>query len=228
MDPKVYCALDTTDFDKALAIAQSVTPHGCGLKIGLEFFNGHGPEGVRKIQESCKDVPIFLDLKYHDIPHTVKGAIKAISSLNVAYLNLHASGGMEMMKAAREACAPETKLLGVTVLTSLNEENLNSIGQQTPIEYQVKRLAELSQLSGLDGVVCPSHEITMLRKTCGSDFILMVPGIRPEGSNKNDQKRVMAPEQAIEAGANHLVIGRPITEAKDPGKAAEKIIKSLS
>ena len=215
------------DMDRILNVIPGIIESGCGLKIGLEFFNAHGPDGVRRIIDEFENPPIFLDMKYHDIPNTVAGAVREASKLGVTYINMHASGGSEMMKAAKDACEPNTKLLGVTVLTSLDDDNLISVGQLASAKDQVKRLAELTQLSGLDGVVCSSHEIKMLRQDIGQEFILMVPGIRPAGCAQNDQKRVMTPQDAMEAGATHLVIGRPITQADDPAKAASDILSTL-
>ena len=225
--PKIFCAIDMADMDRALSMAPGIVKAGCGLKLGLEFFNAFGPDGVKRIIDECAHPPIFLDMKYHDIPNTVAGAVRESSRLGVKYINLHASGGSEMMKAAKDACDPETKLLGVTVLTSLDDDNLASVGQLAKASDQVKRLAELAQLSGMDGVVCSAHEIEMLRADIGKDFILMVPGIRPAGAAKDDQKRVMTPAEAMKAGATHLVIGRPITQADDPAKAAKDILESL-
>lgn len=226
-DPTIFCAIDMADMDHALDITPGIVKAGCGLKLGLEFFDANGPDGVKRIQEACDNPPIFLDLKYHDIPNTVAGGIRSTSKLGVTYINMHASGGLEMMKAARDACEPGTKLLGVTVLTSLDDDNLSSIGQIASAQHMVQRLTELAQLAGLDGVVCSAHEIKMLRKNSGEDFVLMVPGIRPAGSAMDDQKRVMTPSEAMSAGATHLVIGRPITKADDPAKAAQDILKSL-
>lgn len=226
-DPKIFCAIDMADMDKALEIVKKVVPQGCGLKLGLEFYNAFGPDGVKRVQDAADNPPIFLDLKYHDIPNTVGGAVREASKLGVMYLNLHASGGMDMMRAARDECQEGTKLLAVTVLTSLDDTNLSSIGQIASADHMVQRLTELAQLSGMDGVVCSAHEIKMLRKTMGPDFVLMVPGIRPEGSEKNDQKRVMTPQQAMDAGASHLVIGRPITKSNDPAKTASDILKTI-
>lgn len=225
--PKIYCAIDMADMDHALKIIPGIVKQGCGLKLGLEFFNSHGPDGIRRVQDECDNPSIFLDLKYHDIPNTVAGAVREASQLGVTYLNMHASGGLDMMRAAKDACEEGTKLLGVTVLTSLDDDNLSSIGQIASAQHMVQRLTELAQLAGLDGVVCSAHEIKMLRKNSGPDFVLMVPGIRPAGSAKDDQKRVMTPADAMEAGASHLVIGRPITKADDPEKAVKDILKTL-
>ena len=155
------------------------------------------------------------------------GAVRTASALGVDYLNVHAAGGLEMLKAAKDACNPATKLIAVTVLTSLDDENLRAVGQATPAADQVKRLALLTQQAGLDGVVCSAHEIAALRAACGPDFALMVPGIRPAGADIGDQKRVMTPADALAAGATHLVIGRPISQAADPAAAARAIMESL-
>lgn len=215
--------------DRAAILIRSLAKVGCGIKIGLEFFNSHGPSGVSGLMAQTPDVPLFLDLKYHDIPNTVAGAIRAVCThVTPAYLNVHAAGGLEMMRAAKEACSPETKLLAVTVLTSIDDTGLIQIGQKGPAGEQVERLALLAREAGLDGVVCSAHEIAVLRAACGSDFALMVPGIRPAGSASGDQKRVMTPQEAIESGATHLVIGRPITQAPDPAQAAQDILAGIS
>lgn len=226
--PVIYCALDTKDMGQALELCTALSEAGCGIKLGLKFFNRHGPQGVQKILEQRVKPSVFLDLKYHDIPNTVAGAVESAASLNVAYLNVHASGGAEMMRAAKQACPDKTKLLAVTVLTSLNDSVLEEVGQARPAADQVLRLARLTHESGLAGVVCSAHEIKTLRNALPKDFILMVPGIRPEGSDVGDQKRVMTPREAILAGATHLVIGRPITQAKNPQSAARDIIASLA
>jgi orotidine-5'-phosphate decarboxylase len=225
--PTIYCAIDNPDLAAAKALVAQIVPAGCGVKLGMEFFNANGPDGVRAVMASAPGASIFLDLKYHDIPNTVAGAVRAASALGVDYLNVHAAGGLEMMRAAKDACAPTTKLIAVTVLTSLDDDNLRSVGQATPAADQVERLALLTKEAGLDGVVCSAHEIARLRAACGPDFALMVPGIRPAGADIGDQKRVMAPPDALAAGATHLVIGRPITQATDPAAAAASIMESL-
>lgn len=233
--PIIYCAVDTADMDVALDIAAKIVAAGCGIKLGLEFFNAFGPEGIRKIRKAQPDVPVFLDLKYHDIPNTVAGAVRAATGLGVAYINLHASGGATMMQAAKEAAQQEAerlhvkapKILAVTLLTSLDEETLAEIGYRGNIRERVVQMAKLSRESGMDGVVCSSHEIEAIRQACGPDFVLMVPGIRPAGSDKGDQKRIMTPTEAMQKGATHLVIGRPITKSSDPAAAAKEIIASL-
>lgn len=225
--PKIFCAVDTNDIDRACAIVSKIKDT-CGIKLGLEFFNAFGVSGVKKVIENAPEAPLFLDLKYHDIPNTVAGAIRAVSEhLRPAFLNVHATGGLEMMKAAKAACPEGTKLLAVTVLTSIDAQTLYAVGQGDNPKEQVKRLALLTKEAGLDGVVCSSHEIEIIREACGDDFITMVPGIRPAGSATGDQKRVMIPHEAVEKGASHLVIGRPITQADNMKNAAEEIVNSL-
>jgi orotidine-5'-phosphate decarboxylase len=229
MNPNpVFVALDTTDPDYARQLAERVRGHIGGLKLGLEFFNALGPGGVQPFVEM--GLPVFLDLKYHDIPNTVAGAARAAAQLGVSILNVHAQGGAAMMRAALDAVksvSPSTKLIAVTVLTSLGNEDLPSVGLTPPVGDQVLRLASLTQQCGLDGVVCSAHEITRLRAELGPDFLLVVPGIRPRGADVGDQKRVMGPAEARDAGASLLVIGRPITGAADPGQAARDIAESL-
>ena len=224
--PLIYCAIDTKDLGQAKELASAVSEAGCGVKLGLEFFNKHGPQGVQMILEERVKPSVFLDLKYHDIPNTVAGAVESAASLDVAYLNVHASGGLEMMRVAKLSCAKTTRLLAVTILTSLNDSALSEVGQPGASE-QVQRLAALTHKAGLDGVVCSAHEIKSLRDTLGPEFVLMVPGIRPAGSDAGDQKRIMTPREAVSLGATHLVIGRPITGAANRATAAKKIAESL-
>lgn len=224
----VFVALDTTDLDHARKLAADVRSSVGGLKLGLEFFNAHGPAGVQPFVEM--GLPVFLDLKYHDIPNTVAGAARAAAGLGVSILNLHAQGGAAMMRAGLEAAksvSPSTRVIAVTMLTSLADEDLPPLGLQPPVADQVLRLAALARQSGLDGVVCSAHEIVRLRKELGPDFLLVVPGIRPAGSALGDQRRVMGPAEARDAGASVLVIGRPITGASDPAQAAREIAQSL-
>ncbi|MGH1404674.1 MAG: orotidine-5'-phosphate decarboxylase [Alphaproteobacteria bacterium] len=226
--PIIFCAIDTADLDHACALTKNIAPVTGGIKLGLEFFNNFGPQGIEKVLNAAPQAQLFIDLKFHDIPNTVAGAVRGIcSNFAPAYLNVHASGGTAMMEAAKDACGSDTKLLAVTLLTSLDAQMVHDIGYQNNIADQVERLALLTQKAGLDGVVCSAHEISRLRKACGSDFALMVPGIRPEGSTKGDQKRTMTPQDALDTGATHLVIGRPITGADNPAKAAQHIIDSL-
>ncbi len=230
----LYCALDTNDLATALSFARKLRGAVGGLKLGLEFFVANGPEGVRAVAEAG-GLPLFLDLKFHDIPNTAAGAVRSAVALKPAFLTIHASGGLAMMKAAAETAhseaerqgIPRPRLLGVTVLTSLTDRELYSVGQETPVASQVERLASLAAEAGLDGVVCSPHEIVTVREKVGPDFTIMVPGIRPATSLLGDQKRVMTPKEARKAGADYLVIGRPITQDKDPAAAARKIAADL-
>lgn len=227
-DHKIFCAADTTDIQSAMSLAKTVESAGAGLKLGLEFFNSHGPRGVAEVQNYAPNLPIFLDLKYYDIPNTVKGAVASVlANVTPAYLNVHASGGLPMMEAAREACGDKTKLLAVTILTSFDQAAFSQAGYSGEISERVEAQAKLAKQAGMDGIVCSPLEIDLVRKACGNDFALMVPGIRPTGSDKGDQKRVMTPKEAIDAGATHLVIGRPITSAKDPAQAIRDIQATL-
>jgi len=234
--PPVFCAIDTTDIDHAMALAAAMQKAGCGIKLGLEFFNANGPDGVKEIKNFYEELPLFLDLKYHDIPNTVAGAMRAIAPLGVEFINVHAAGGFEMMLRGADTLREEAdkfganipKVLAVTILTSLDEEALQHCGFQPGLEERVQQLALLTKKAGLDGVVCSAREIESLRAVCGDSFCLMVPGIRPAGSDQGDQKRVMTPEMALQKGASHLVIGRPITQAEDPCTAASTILESIA
>jgi orotidine-5'-phosphate decarboxylase len=224
----IFAALDTPDLPRALEIAKSIQPHVGGLKVGLVYITAHGPGGIKRIVET--GAPVFADVKFHDIPNTVAGASRALAHLGASIFNVHASGGEAMMRAALDAARsvdPKIKIIAVTVLTSLEDSDLDAVGQKKPSRDQVLRLAELTKKSGLDGVVCSAHEIEPIRKAIGPDFLLVVPGIRPAGADLADQKRVMTPAEAQRAGADILVIGRPITGAKDPGAAAKAIADSL-
>lgn len=226
----VFVALDTADARQARAWAEAVRPHVGGIKLGLEFFVANGAEGVRAL--AGLGLPVFLDLKFHDIPNTVAGAVRAAAGLGVAMLNVHAGGGRAMIEAAvaaaGEAGANRPRVLAVTVLTSLDAGDLAAIGQAATPSGQVRRLALLAQDSGADGVVCSPAEVAMLRQTCGPNFLLVVPGIRPAGAATGDQKRMLDPAGARAAGADVLVIGRPITAASDPAAAAAAITASLA
>lgn len=226
--PLIYCALDSKDIKHVIEQSVALSEIGIGIKLGLEFFNANGPQGVARVLEQRVMPSVFLDLKFHDIPNTVAGAVQAAASLDVAYLNVHASGGREMMLTAKRACNPKTRLLSVTVLTSSDDSTLEEVGQMRPAAEQVMRLARLTEGAGLDGVVCSAHEVKQLRNSLSQNFVLMVPGIRPEGSDAGDQKRIMTPKEAVMAGATHLVIGRPITQAKDPQAAARDILASIA
>lgn len=222
----IFCAIDTADLAQARSIAQAVR-NVVGIKLGLEFFTAHGPAGVREVAGKA---PLFLDLKLHDIPNTVAGAVRAAAALRPLLLTLHCSGAKAMLRAAAEAAAQAVpdrqrlKLLGVTVLTSLDDGDLDAVGQRGPVAEQVRRLALLARESGLDGVVCSPLEAAMLRQACGPNFLLVVPGIRLMGLAAGDQKRVMGPRETLAAGADFLVIGRPITGAPDPAAAARAML----
>ena len=225
----IFCALDTPDLNQATAWAKQIGPVTGALKLGMEFVNAFGPQGIEAVQKAAPDAALFIDLKFHDIPNTVAGAVRATcNNFAPAYLNVHAAGGVEMMQAAKEACGTSTKLLAVTILTSLDQESIRMVGYQHELSDQVTRMAKLTQDSGLDGVVCSALEIEQIRTLCGPSFELMVPGIRPAGAQTQDQKRVMTPEQALSAGATHLVIGRPITGAADPAAAAQDILDTIT
>jgi orotidine-5'-phosphate decarboxylase len=224
----IFVALDTPSLDRATALVSRVAPYVGGLKIGLEFVSANGPEGVRAIVKS--GLPVFLDVKLHDIPNTVAGAMKALAPLGAAIINVHASGGAAMMRSAAEAAAsvqPRPKVLAVTVLTSLEAEDLAAMGVAATALEQVVRLARLTKASGLDGIVCSPQEIEAVRAACGRDFLIVTPGVRPAGGAADDQRRVMTPRQALAAGADFLVIGRPITGAADPAEAARAIAAEL-
>jgi len=221
----IYVAIDTTDVHRAAAIAREVRGHAGGVKLGLEFFCANGHEGVQRVAEG--ELPIFLDLKLHDIPNTVGKAVAALARLEPAILTVHAAGGREMMRAAKAAALQETKVVGVTVLTSLDDSDLLASGIQGTPGDQVRRLAELARESGLDGIVCSGSEIAAARADWPDGFFV-VPGVRPAGGDAGDQKRVVTPRQALDGGASVLVIGRPITGAADPAEAIAQIAASLS
>ncbi len=227
MSQKLIAALDTADLPTARAWAAALAPHCGALKLGLEFFLAHGPAGVAAIGH----LPIFLDLKLHDIPNTVAGAVRSALPMAPAMLTLHASGGGAMIAAARdvvERASVRPKLLAVTVLTSLDATALREMGlDQTPAQM-VLRLARSALAHGADGLVCSAHEVALLRAEFGATPILVVPGIRPAGSDVADQARTMTPRQAIRAGADHIVVGRPITKAENPATAAALIAAEIN
>jgi orotidine-5'-phosphate decarboxylase len=227
----VFTAIDTTDLEAAVALGKTLAPISGGLKLGKEFFTSHGPQGVMAV--AGETTSLFLDLKFHDIPNTVAGGVRAAAKfIKPNMLTIHASGGPAMIRAAADASAEfgEARpwILAVTVLTSMDDEDLKAVGVNSAAEAQVLRLAELAQRNGADGVICSPREINALRQVCGPDFKLVVPGIRPAGSDHGDQKRVKTPVEALSDGASYLVIGRPITAATDPGAAAEMIVSSLA
>ena len=227
---RILVPLDTDDVAWAAKLATRLKGYVGGIKLGKQFFTANGPYGVNKI--ACVGHPIFMDLKFHDIPNTVASAVRSLHRLQPFMLNVHASGGRAMMKAAvaanKEAKKTRPLLLGVTMLTSLSECDLKEIGVSSNSGQQVVRLAQLAQDCGMDGVVCSPLEITLLRKACGDEFKLVVPGVRPSWASSNDQKRVATPAEAITRGADYLVIGRPITTADDPVNAAARIGEELA
>ncbi len=226
--PKIFCALDTSDLNQAVKWAREIGAVTGALKVGMEFVNSFGPQGIEAVINASPDAQLFIDLKFHDIPNTVAGAVRTTCArFAPTYINVHAAGGADMMRAAKDACGNKTKLLAVTILTSLNEAALTEDGYESGLQNRVVQMANLTEQCGLDGVVCSSHEIALIREAYGSSFETMVPGIRPIGSNQSDQSRIMTPQEAMQAGATNLVIGRPITEASDPVKAARDILKSL-
>jgi orotidine-5'-phosphate decarboxylase len=220
----VFVAIDTPDPDRAKAIAARVRTHVGGLKLGLEYFSANGAAGVREMAEF--GLPIFLDLKLHDIPNTVAKAVQALNPLDLAILTIHAAGGRAMMEDAKAAASSGTRVIGVTVLTSLDEEDLAATGIAGAPSAQVARLAALAREAGLDGVVCSGAEVAALKKAW-PDGYFVVPGVRPAGGAAGDQKRVVTPRKAMDAGASILVVGRPITLAEDPDAAARAIAATL-
>jgi len=222
MNP-IFVAIDTPSLEQARALAEEVRSAG-GVKLGLEFFSANGPAGVTAILEL--GIPVFLDLKLHDIPNTVMRAVEALRPLEPAILTVHAGGGRAMLEAAKAAAAPTTKVVAVTVLTSLDREDLQSIGVGGDPAEQVERLAELARSAGLDGIVCSGAEVGAARLAWPDGFFV-VPGVRLVGGAAGDQKRVVTPREALDSGASILVIGRPITGAEDPAAALRDIALSL-
>lgn len=225
MTNPVFVAVDLPTLAEARDLVRRVAPHVGGVKLGLEFFCAQGPAGVAAI--SALGLPMFLDLKLHDIPNTVAGALHALAGLAPAIVTVHAAGGHAMLVAARAAAPAATKVVAVTVLTSLDDNDLGAAGVGGGTAAQVARLAGLVRGAGLDGVVASPHETAALR-AAWPDALLVIPGVRPVGSDVGDQKRVMSPRAARDAGASVLVIGRPITGADDPAAAAAAIARSLA
>ena len=220
----IFVAIDTPDLGRARDIAKAVQALAGGVKLGLEFFSANGPAGVHDM--AAIGLPLFLDLKLHDIPNTVAKAVEALRALEPAVLTVHAAGGRAMMEDAKAAAPEKTKVVGVTVLTSLDREDLKSTGIGGSPDQQVERLALLARESGLDGIVCSGAEVKAARRAWPHGFFV-VPGVRPKGSGLADQKRVVTPRAALDDGASILVIGRPITEADDPETALRAIAATL-
>lgn len=224
----IIVALDAKSQCDALTIAEQLDPALCRVKVGKELFTHEGPNVVKALHDKGFDV--FLDLKFHDIPNTTAQAVCAAADLGVWMVNVHASGGRKMMETCVERLKVgnyKTQLIAVTVLTSMGHEDLKDLGLDIEPFQQVQRLAKLTQESGLDGVVCSAQEAKMLRETLGQDFALVTPGIRPDGSNADDQKRIVTPKQAMLDGSTHLVIGRPITKSENPRQTLKDILATL-
>jgi len=228
--PRILVALDYRNTDAALFLVDRLDPSLCGLKVGKELFTAAGPVFVRELVK--RNFSVFLDLKFHDIPNTVSGAVAAAADLGVWMLNVHASGGKAMMEAARkslESFGPRRPLItAVTVLTSFTDENLRDVGVQRTVQQQVSALALMAEQSGLDGVVCSAQEAALLKKERRAGFMLVTPGIRLENSPQDDQQRIVTPRQAIQQGADYLVIGRPVTQSADPLQSLRSIVKDIS
>lgn len=230
----LFCALDTGSLDEAMAVARALEDIVGGFKLGLEFFSALGPAGVERIAALGK--PVFIDLKFHDIPNTVAGAVRSVMRLGPAILTVHAAGGVDMMRAAAEEAAEEADrrdidppwTVAVTLLTSLDAGDIDALGIEGSSHKVVARLARLAEKAGLDGIVCAPHEISTARSTTGDRFRIVVPGLRMRGGDAHDQKRVMTPREASDNGADILVVGRAITRADDPAAAARAILASLA
>ncbi len=225
---RLYCAIDTADLDQAREWIALLAPEIGGVKLGLEFFAAHGPDGVRAVMAGC-DLPVFLDLKLHDIPNTVAGAVRAVLPLQPSLVTIHASGGTDMLAAAQAAVAgTATRLLAITVLTSLARDGLAAVGQGDDTAAQAARLASLAAGVGIAGCVCSAQEVAALRAVTTSAFLLLTPGIRPAAAAVQDQQRPATPAAAIAAGADLLVVGRPITQAADPVAASRAIVAEIA
>ena len=225
----IFCAIDTSDIDKALGLVDQISPHIGGIKLGLEFFTSCGLLGLEKIKKL--ETPIFIDLKLYDIPNTAKQALSNILQFEPEYTTLHLSGGSEMLINcinAKNELHSRTKLIGVTMLTSFNDALISEIGIEKSVNENVKQLTQLAANCGMDGIVCSPLEISEVKKTHESKLQIISPGIRGKESLANDQKRTLSAKEAIDAGADILVVGRPITDAKDPAKAAENIYSELT
>jgi orotidine-5'-phosphate decarboxylase len=229
MEKVIIVPLDYSNFDDAIAMADKLNPKKCRVKVGKQLFTSAGPDVVTTLIDMGFDV--FLDMKYHDIPNTVAGAVAAAAQLGVWMVNVHASGGSRMMTAAVDAVQHSTHkpiLIAVTVLTSMAAEDLLELGiNAEPVEH-VKKLALLAQSAGMDGVVCSAAEARALKNITADNFCLVTPGIRPAGSASDDQRRIVTPHNAIANGSDYLVIGRPITKAADPAKALDEIVATLT
>ncbi|RUO21722.1 orotidine-5'-phosphate decarboxylase [Aliidiomarina haloalkalitolerans] len=230
MNKRIVVALDFAQPNEALKFIDTLDPQQCRVKVGKELFTAGGPDLIAAIH--ARNFEVFLDLKFHDIPNTVAKAVAAAAELGVWMVNVHASGGEAMLKAARAAIEPYGEkaplLIAVTVLTSMSAEELKQLGVQRPLQEHVLALAKLSAQCGLDGVVCSAQEAELIKTEVGRDFILVTPGIRPAGSATHDQQRIMTPQQAVAAGVDYLVMGRPIRESKNPVATLSAIADEIS
>lgn len=227
-DPRVIVALDYSGAEEALALVEQLNPGQCRLKVGKQLFTSAGPQWVKALVD--RNFEVFLDLKFHDIPNTVAKAVCAAADLGVWMTNVHACGGSRMMTAAKQALVQQGSdmlLTAVTVLTSMQGSDLHQVGVPLEPQDQVLGLAKLTHSCGLDGVVCSAQEAQLLRQSLGAEFRLVTPGIRPADSAADDQRRIVTPEQAVKLGSDYLVIGRPITQAADPGAVLNSINRSL-
>ena len=225
----IFCAIDTSDIDKAVALVDQISPHIGGIKLGLEFFTSFGLLGLEKIKKF--EMPIFIDLKLYDIPNTAKQALHNILKFDPLYTTLHLSGGSEMLIECvniKKKLNSRTRLIGVTMLTSFNDASISEIGIKKSVNENVKQLTQLAISCGMDGIVCSPLEISEVKNAHGSELEIVSPGIRSKDNISNDQKRTLSAKEAIDAGADILVVGRPITEAKDPAKAAENIYSEIT
>ena len=225
---RLIVALDVKTLDEAVQMVKKLSPVVRIFKVGIGLFTLCGPDAVKAVHDNGSKV--FLDLKFHDIPNTVAHAVRSAARLGVYMINIHTLGGTEMMMRAAEAVresVSKPKLLGVTVLTSMDQASIGEVGIEKKIEEEVVTLARLGKDSGLDGVVASPNETALIRKNLGKDFIIVTPGIRPAGAEKGDQKRMMTPADAVRSGADYIVVGRPVIETKDPLEAAKKIIKEM-
>ncbi len=224
----IFCAIDTSNIETAANLVSQIKPHIGGIKLGLEFFTSCGISGCHTMKEF--DLPMFIDLKLHDIPNTVASALRGIFSLEPEYTTLHISGGSEMLKSSvslKNELQSKTNLLGVTILTSFDDNTIEELGFGSSVKHSIEQLTSIAHESGLDGIVCSPHEVKYIKETYKNKLKLIVPGIRSSNNVNNDQKRTLSAKEAISAGADIIVIGRPITKAKDPAESAQKLLQEI-
>ena len=224
----IFCAIDTSNIETATNLVSQIKPHIGGIKLGLEFFTSCGISGCHTMKEF--DLPVFIDLKLHDIPNTVASALRGIFSLEPEYTTLHISGGSEMLKSSvslKNELQSKTNLLGVTILTSFNDNTIEELGFGTSVKHSIEQLTSIAHESGLDGIVCSPQEVKYIKETYKNKLKLIVPGIRSSNNVNNDQKRTLSAKEAISAGADIIVVGRPITKAKDPAESAQKLLQEI-